>query len=93
MSSLSDVAIAYAESRKEPWVRDGIERSVRVGLSREEYEWLEATAPTIIGKPAASAADLVRVLVLSAQQQLGTQHTRPSSAPKRPAVVESSSPR
>lgn len=48
------MAIAYATTRKEPWARDGIDRAIRVELTREEYEWLEATATTVLGRPAAS---------------------------------------
>jgi hypothetical protein len=69
------VAIAYATTRKEPWVQDGIARAVRVELSRDEYEWLERTAAVVFNRPGAPASDLLRALVLSAQQQLGAQHT------------------
>jgi hypothetical protein len=64
------VTIAYANTRHEPWVRDGIERAVRVELSREELEWFEATAAVVFGRPGAPASDLLRVMVLSAQQQM-----------------------
>jgi hypothetical protein len=46
-SSVPVVAIAYSTTRKEPWARDGIDRAVRVELSRDEYEWLEATAAVV----------------------------------------------
>jgi hypothetical protein len=65
------VTIQYAASRKEPWVRDGIDRAIRVELSRDEYEWLEATAAVVFGRPGAPASDLLRVFVISAQQQMG----------------------
>jgi hypothetical protein len=64
------VSVQYANSRKEPWVRDGIERAVRVELSRDEYEWLEATAAAVLG-PYRPASDLLRAMVLSAQMQMG----------------------
>jgi hypothetical protein len=64
------VTIQYAASRKEPWVRDGIDRAIRVELSRDEYEWLEQTAAAVLG-PFRPASDLLRAFVLSAQQQMG----------------------
>jgi hypothetical protein len=64
------VTIQYAASRKEPWVRDWIARAVRVELSSDELEWLEATAAVVFGRPGAPASDLLRVFVLSAQQQM-----------------------
>lgn len=67
------MTIAYANSRKEPWARNGIDIGVRVELSREELEWLEATAAVVFGRPGAAASDLLRVMVLSAQQQMSTQ--------------------
>jgi hypothetical protein len=71
------VAIQYAASRKEPWVRDGIDRAVRVELTRAELEWLEQTAEMVFGRPGAPASDLLRVFVLSAQQQM-TQSAQPA---------------
>jgi hypothetical protein len=64
------VSVQYANSRKEPWVRDGIDRAIRVELSREEYEWLEQTAVSVLGM-GRPASDLLRVFVLTAQQQMG----------------------
>jgi hypothetical protein len=64
------VTIQYANSGKQPWVRDGIDRAIRVELSRDEYEWLEQTAVAVLGM-GRPASDLLRVFVLSAQQQMG----------------------
>jgi hypothetical protein len=69
---LKKVTIQYASGRKEPWVRDGIDRAIRVELSRDEYEWLEQTAQAVLG-PARPASDLLRAFVLTAQQQMGAQ--------------------
>lgn len=52
-------------------MRDGIKRVVRVELSRDELEWLEETAAVVFGRPGAAASDLLRIMVLSAQQQMG----------------------
>jgi hypothetical protein len=69
------VTICYANGRKEPWVCDGIDRAIAVELSRDELEWLEATAAVVFGRPGAPASDLLRVFVISAQQQMGAQST------------------
>jgi hypothetical protein len=63
------VPITYSNSPREPWAHDGIDRAIRVELSRDEYEWLEATAAAVLG-PFRPASDLLRAFVLSAQQQL-----------------------
>jgi hypothetical protein len=54
-------------------MRDGIERAVRVELTSGELEWLEATAAVVFGRPGAPASDLLRVFVISAQQQMTAQ--------------------
>jgi hypothetical protein len=64
------VPIAYSNSPKEAWARDGIDRAIRVELSRDEYEWLEQTAVAVLGM-GRPASDLLRAFVLSAQQQMG----------------------
>jgi hypothetical protein len=70
------VTIQYAGSRNEPWVRDGIDRAIRVELSHEQLEWLEETAAVVFGRPGVPASDLLRVMVLSAQQQMSLRAPR-----------------
>jgi hypothetical protein len=53
-----------------------VDVGVRVELSREELEWLQTTAEKVFGRPGAAASDLLRVMVLSAQQQqLGARNS------------------
>jgi hypothetical protein len=67
--SIQAVAVQYANSSKELWVRDGIDRAIRVELSREEYEWLEQTAVAVLGM-GRPASDLLGAFVLTAKEQL-----------------------